>query len=43
MVVHQQDNGVGPIGCWPVDCLEVLLALEDPGSTAGAPGVQDPG
>lgn len=32
-VVPQQDS-VGPIGCWPVDCLEVLLA-EEAGSMAG--------
>lgn len=42
MVVCLKDSGVGPIGYWPVDCLEVQLAEEDPGSMAEIPGARDP-
>jgi hypothetical protein len=42
MVVCLKDTGVGPTGYWPVDCLEVQLAEEDPGSTAEIPAARDP-
>jgi hypothetical protein len=42
MAVHWKDSGVGPIGYWPVDCLEAQLAEEDPGSMAEIPGALDP-
>lgn len=42
MVVCLKDSGVGPTGYWLVDCLEVQLAEEDPGSMAEIPGAQGP-
>jgi hypothetical protein len=42
MAGSRKDSGVGPTGYWPVDCLEVQLAEEDPGSMAEIPGAQDP-
>jgi hypothetical protein len=42
MAASRKDSGVGPTGYWPVDCLEVQLAEEDPGSMAEIPGAQDP-